>query len=182
MVTAVTGGIAEGKSTLLGILRDLGYQTLSADSIARGVFNDPGVNMSLSRVTGLASPVDSNGLRAAIIERPDIRRLVNGIMHPMVLQTIRESSADFVEIPLLIETCIQGEFDEIWVVTCGPKEQIRRLKKRYGDSFDHSAFISAQLPTSAKMPFADEVFRTNQPLESVRRNVSEALGRRFECS
>jgi dephospho-CoA kinase len=180
VVTAITGGIAEGKSTLLGCLSELGYRTASADDIARDVFNDPGVNRLIATTAALAFPVNPSDLRQAFADRPHVRRLVNGVMHPRVLKGLKESTAEFVEIPLLIETCLQSEFDQIWVVTCGREEQLRRLRKRYGDSFDFHALLAAQLPTSAKTPFADEVFRTNQPIESVRRNVSDSLARRFE--
>ena len=35
----MTGGVAEGKSTVLGYLRDLGYRTASSDDVSRGLFH-----------------------------------------------------------------------------------------------------------------------------------------------
>ena len=181
MVTAITGGIAEGKSTILDFLSGLGYRTLSADSVARDLFNEPSVNRLLAEVAELPLPLTPRELQQAIAARPQIRRFVNRIIHPRVLERLGDDKAEFVEVPLLIETCLQSRFDQVWVATCGLDEQRRRLIARYGLSFDWNAMMASQLPTVAKFPFADEVFRTNCPVETVRQNVSEALARRFEC-
>jgi len=181
VVVAITGGIAEGKSTVLGILANLGFSTLSADLLAKEVFNDPEVNRSLASLLDIPFPVAPSDILNAISNRSGARRAVNRIMHPRILAGIQQSEAEFVEIPLLIEACLQGNFDRTWLVTCGRDEQRRRLRERYGDSFDFEALLAAQLTFSVKMVFADEVIRTNFPLETVRRNVSEALARRFEC-
>jgi len=180
VVTAVTGGIGEGKTTVLGYLAELGFKTVSADSLARTVFEDPIINGLLARTVDHNGPILPVELRNALFGNPDLRRGVNRIMHPRIVDLIRRSAADFVEIPLLIEACLQGEFDSIWVVTCGLVEQRRRLTIRYENTIDVDALIAAQLPTEVKIPFADEVFRTNRDIQTVRRNVSEALQRRFE--
>ena len=180
MRTVVTGGIAEGKSTVLGFLHDLGYKTLSADVLARQIFLDPDVNALLAAIAGQPPPIAPAALRHALADDHSARRAVNRIMHPRVMAGILSSDAEFVEIPLLIETCLQGRLDRVWVVTCGLQEQLRRLEVRYGGTLEGRLLLSTQLPTAAKIPFADEVFRTNGPLESVRRNVSEALARRLE--
>jgi len=180
LLTAITGGIAEGKSTVLGFVSDLGYKTLSADSVAREVFSDPDVNVLLAQLVGTNPPIAPQTLRHALAESPEIRHSVNRITHPRIMDAIRSSDAEFIEIPLLIESCLQGQFDCVWVVTCGLEEQRRRLEARYGPSGEGELLLNVQLPTLAKIPFADEVFRTNCAFEAVRRNVSKALARRFE--
>ena len=180
MQTAITGGIAEGKSTVLGYVAELGYSTLSADSVAREVFSDPAINCQLALEAGQSAPIAPGSLRDALVKNPIIRRAVNRIMHPKIMEIIRASGSQFVEVPLLIETCLYSQFDHVWVVTCSPEEQRRRLADRYGDAFDGELLLTSQLRTEVKIPFADEVFRTNRPAQTVRRNVSEALARRFE--
>ncbi len=91
---------------------------------------------------------------------------MNRILHPILLQRMLEANADFIEVPLLIETCIQGLFDEVWVVSCDPDEQLRRLSLRVGMP-EALKLIRSQLPTSAKLPFADFIVRTNEPETSV---------------
>ena len=180
MVTAITGGIAEGKSTILKCLSDLGYITLSADEIARQLFPEPETNRRLAEAAGLAYPVTSEQLRNALIAQPNTRRAINRIMHPAVIERLVSSDAEFVEVPLLIETCTQHLFDRVWVVTCGLETQRQRLAERYGSETDADSVLNTQLPTSVKITFDDEVFRTNAPLQTVRRHISVALGRRLE--
>jgi len=179
VVTAITGGIAEGKSTVLSVLSELGFRTASADDIARQVFFDVDINRKLSEIFGLSGPIEPAQLRDGLAAGDSVRRAVNRVMHPRIVDMISNSRSDFVEVPLLIETCLQGSFQEVWVVTCGAAEQQRRLRLRYGEEFNQDVFLGAQLPTEAKLPFSDVLIRTNQPLEAVRRSISEALEGRF---
>jgi dephospho-CoA kinase len=170
---AVTGGIAEGKSTVLGYLRDAGYDTISSDTVARELFETADLNEQLGRIAGLALPVSPAALRAAISNSPSIRREVNDLMHPAILARLKASSAPFLEVPLLIEACLQYEFDRVWVVTCGSQEQRARLLARYSDPEHVERLLRAQLPTTSKTPFSDFAVRTNAPEEAVRRLVVE---------
>jgi len=171
----ITGGIGEGKSTLLAMIAAEGYEVASADAIARELFSDPEVNAQLAEIAGLHGAISPKELREAIGRSTDVRRRINRLMHPLVLGRITTGTARFVEVPLLVETCMQGYFDRIWVVTCGVIEQRKRLLERYGDPNTVSALLSAQLPTNAKIPFADSIFRTNSPVHHVKRSLSEAL-------
>lgn len=182
MLTAITGGIAEGKTTVLSILTSMGFICVSADEIARRLFDEPEINASLALVAGVPYPVDRPTIRALILENPAIRRKVNLTMHHRIMESVRRSAADFVEIPLLIECCLHVEFKSVWVVTCGVEEQRARLLARYGGSSEIEKILAAQLPTNAKVPFADVVIRTNSSLQSVRRDISKALASRFEAS
>ena len=175
MLTAITGGIAEGKSTVLGYLASLGHPSISADEVGRALFDDPSINSELARIAGVPSPIDRPTLRERLVTDPQVRRAVNRTMHPRIMEAIAASGAQFVEVPLLFETCLQGAFESIWVVTCGTVEQRRRLHARYGPEFDIDSILSTQLPTKAKLAFADVVIRTNRPEQDVKNSVSKAI-------
>jgi dephospho-CoA kinase len=167
----ITGGIAEGKSTVLAMLADLGFQTASADDVAREVRSEPEVIAKIAHAAGLTAGFQPAELRAVLTD-PVVRRAVNGVMHRPVLSALFATGAEFLEVPLLIETCLQDKFREIWVVTCGREEQLMRLISRYG--VDEAMLILAlQLPTRAKVPFATQLVRTNRPLESVRESITQ---------
>lgn len=174
-VVAITGGIGEGKSTVLRMVAEMGYGVASADALAREIFLLPDVNAELAAIAGVPAPIAPAALREAIAVSDIARRQVNAVMHARIVNAIEASGADFVEVPLLLEAGLQGRFDRLWVVTCGPDEQRKRLLDRYGDEAHISALLSTQLPTRAKIPFADVIVRTNESLESVRRLVSEAV-------
>jgi dephospho-CoA kinase len=170
---AVTGGIAEGKSTVIGYLRALGVETESSDRLARAVFDSPPVQGQLASLLAISAPVSREAVRGAI--RVDaVRRKINQIMHPQIVDLIAASPAKVIEIPLLIEASMQGLFDRVWVVTCGEAEQLRRLSDRLGSADEAQALIRTQLTSHAKLPFADRVVRTNQAESSVKRFVTEA--------
>ena len=106
---------------------------------------------------------------------PSIRRAVNRITHPAIFDRIQNAGAQFIEVPLLIEACLQGEFDRVWVVTCGPEEQLRRLTARLQSAEAATVLLRTQLTSRVKIVFADSVIRTNQPEFSVKRDVTVAV-------
>lgn len=167
---AITGGIAEGKSTVLGYCRDAGYPVCSVDELARTVFDSDPVQTGLAKLLGQPFPIMRADVRKAIVASPVVRRALNHLTHPLLLDAIHKSDAAVFEVPLLVETCLLGEFDRIWVVTCGPEQQLERLSQRIGPQ-DAKALIETQLPTRAKTPFADAIVRTNEPEHNVKRYV-----------
>src|SRR5688572_25600328 len=118
MKIALTGGIAQGKSTVLEGLRLSGVSVASADAMARECFDDPQNAQAISAASGLPIPIDRDELRRRIASDPGLRRRVNQILHPCVLDRIRRSQAQMIEVPLLIESAIMSEFEAIWCVSC----------------------------------------------------------------
>lgn len=169
---AITGGAAEGKTTVVSYLAELGYSTASSDVLARQVFDSDRVQSGLSDLLGEDGPITAETLRARIWDNSALRRAVNRLMHPLILERIENSRADVIEVPLLIETCLQGYFERVWVVTCGLEEQRRRLVLRLRDEDQADRIISTQLPSDVKCAFADVVVRTNRALEDVNRFVA----------
>lgn len=174
MRIAITGGIGEGKSTVLGYLEEAGFSVASADAIARDVFADPAIQAQLTALVGADRPVEPAALRDWLSRHADNRRRLNAIMHPEIARRMEASSATFFEIPLVIETCRYLAFDEVWVVTCGAVEQRRRLMERYQDEVQVEAMIATQISSEVKIVFGDRIFRTNAPPEHVRLMVSAA--------
>jgi len=161
---------------VLGYCREAGYSVCSMDDLAKSLFGGQEIQAGLGVLFG--KPQNQFGradVRQAIAEDPRLRRGLNRLMHPRLLAALRASTASIIEVPLLIETCLMGEFDRIWVVTCGIEEQRRRLAERIGEE-QAMALMRIQLPTAAKAPFADALIRTNEPENSVKRNVFDLLG------
>src|SRR5690349_7564455 len=173
MKVALTGGIAEGKTTLLRMLSEQGLSTASADEVAREVFDDPLVRYEIGQRLGMTEPIDRDSVRQTIERSPEKRRTLNEVTHPEILARLISQNADVVEVPLLIETCLQSLFERVWVATCGPDEQERRLVERLGDADRARRLVSSQLPSLVKCAFADRVIRTDRPLTSVLREAEE---------
>ena len=183
---AITGGVAEGKTTVLRIFESLGAQAISSDQLAATLLL-PGTEVweQLIREFGQAI-IAADGARERLATLafgdPAVRRRLNRIMHPAVVRTLqaqlqaREPSPTpvFVEAPLLIEVALQGVFDAVVVVQATPALQRQRLLAR-GLSLPRARqILRAQLPTRCKTVFADWVIRTHGSLEQV-----EAQARRI---
>ena len=175
MRIAITGGIAEGKSTVLRMLADLGFAVASSDEFARTVFQSEDVQSELRSLLGAQEPVTRDLIRAAIQSSAEIRRSVNRIMHPRIRHLNENSDATFFEVPLLIETCLQGKYDRVWVVTCGQAEQERRLRVRYGPELSFEKLVATQVSARVRLAFADRIFRTNEPVDAVLQSLSAAV-------
>lgn len=172
----MTGGIAEGKSTVLEILSGLGIAVASADLIAAEVLDQPHVRARIVGQVGLPRDFSRADLRSEMNGSPAVRRAVNSTLHPLVLEVIARSGAQAVEVPLLCETCLTDAFSYVWVVTCGPEEQLRRLKARLGSESEAVSALAWQLPTRAKLPFADAIVRTNCERADVHSHVTGLAG------
>lgn len=172
---AITGGVAEGKSTVVGYLAESGLKVESSDRIAGEVFEQAEVQAELARLLGIPAPVTKESVRIAIAGHPGVRRAVNALMHPRIRERMRASEASVFEVPLLYEAVLQGEYDRVWVVTCGPQEQLRRLVARLGDEGIARRLQATQLGSRVKCAICDRIIRTNLPPPAVRDLVLEAM-------
>lgn len=175
MAIALTGGIAEGKSTVLGIAAGHGISTASADAVVADLWNDERFRHDIATLLGLEPPTTREAVRALVTADADARARLNAATHTDVMTRLLESDAQLIEIPLLIEAVAHPLFHRVWVVTCGATEQERRLQERLGDAEAVRRFLATQLPTRVKMAFADRILRTDEPLSSVLDTTVEAL-------
>ena len=163
----MTGGIGSGKSTILAHFAALGFSTISADDVARDVFATDTVQSELATLLDTTPPVAPSLLRAHIAEDVKVRRAVNAIMHPPIRQIMRASGCTVSEVPLLIESCTHARYDYVILAVCDLEVRKARLRERYGENARFEAIFSTQLDDRAKMPFADQIIRTDQPLANV---------------
>lgn len=181
---AITGGIAEGKTTVLRLFESLGGQTISSDAIVATLLR-PGTDLwqQLRKEFGetiitATGELDRERLAQLAFGDPFMRRRLNRLLHPAAFNAIQpylegEASAAplFIEVPLLIEVCLQNWFDRIIVVQATPALQQARLLARGIAPSLARQMLRSQLPTRAKVPFADWVVRTHCSLDEVERQV-----------
>ena len=189
IVAGLTGGIASGKSTVAGFLREAGTEVIDADQIAREVVR-PGTSAhtEIIRVYGreMLQPdgqIDRKRLGDIIFNDPQQKARLNAIVHPRVfvrltaaVDCIAERSPDAVvilDIPLLLETGWHGELAEIIVVYVPEEVQLKRLMARDGiDAAAALARIRAQMPIEEKRRRATIVIDNSGAIEASR---SQAL-------
>ncbi|WP_017199704.1 dephospho-CoA kinase [Arthrobacter sp. M2012083] len=167
----LTGGIASGKSLVASRLQELGAILVDADLIAREVV-EPGTP-GLARVVeafghGILDEqgrLDRPKLGSIVFHDPAQRRVLNGIVHPLV----REAAAAIVsgagpgdivvqDIPLLVETGQGSNFHLVVVVDAPDDVRIQRMVEVRGMSRDDAlARMSSQATRAERNAAADIV-------------------------
>jgi len=190
----LTGGIASGKTAVAGMLREMGFAVLDADSLAHKLI-EPGQPAydEVAREFG-RSIIDSdktvNRAKLAAIVFADPAKLarLNAILHPRVESVIHQRFAEwsqngtrdaaFVEAALLIEAGYHKNLDGLVITWCRPEQQLERLRARGFSEEDARSRIAAQLPAADKLRYATEKIDCSRSLEETRKQV-EALAARL---
>ncbi|NMB39083.1 MAG: dephospho-CoA kinase [Firmicutes bacterium] len=183
----LTGSIATGKSTVAKILRQHGAVVIDSDQIAKEVI-EPGtdgwieVKKHFPEVIGLDQKVNRKKLAEIIFDNIKRRRLLEGIIHPLVITRIKAEGRYlenlgkivFVDMPLLYETNSQLWLEEVWVVYIPLKLQLQRLMIR--DNLSESEAlkrINAQISIEEKRKLADYVIDNSGSLDNTKEQVDK---------
>jgi dephospho-CoA kinase len=174
-VIGLTGGIATGKSTIARLLQDQGAALIDADVLAREVVEPGQPALEEIREAFGERALDADGrldrawLARTIFADPALRRCLEEILHPRVRERARQRLAALAAhepppglvvwvVPLLFETGLHEQLDEVWVVAATPETQMARLMARDGlDEAEARRRIAAQWPLERKLEMADRV-------------------------
>jgi len=188
MLLAVTGGIATGKSTVSGILEELGAPLIDFDLLARQVV-EPGkpawkeiVDSFGKGVVQDDGRIDRKRLSEIVFQDVGKRKKLEGITHPRIFEEFDRQVKEIASrdpdaiiqagIPLLIELNLQHQFDKVLLVYAPQKTQVDRLMKR--DRISREAamnILNAQVAINEKVRYADFVVHNEGSLEDTRRQV-----------
>lgn len=186
-VIGLTGGIGSGKSTVAGMLRELGATVIDADEAARAVV-EPGTPAlaEIEREFGSGAVregrLDRQRLADLVFGNPELRRKLEAITWPRVREwmaaRVLEAAARgeervVMDIPLLFEARDPDDFKAVIVVAAPPEEQVRRLVARGLREDDARARIASQLPLAEKARRATHVIDNSGSVAETRRQVRE---------
>lgn len=184
----LTGGIATGKSFVLGVLKELGCEVLDSDQTAREVV-EPGqpafeeiVAYFGEQVVADDGRLDRAKLGAIVFTDAAKREKLNSIVHPKVyeaqarwlveIERQNQQAIAIIDAALLVETGSYRRFDKLVVVYCEPEIQLERLMARNVLSREEATTrISSQMPSAEKLKFADFAINTSLGFEDTRRQV-----------
>lgn len=136
---AVTGGIGSGKSTVIGMIRKMGYPVFSADEISRTIYADPGIQEKIERhfpecISEMG--IDRAKLSGIVFSDKDRLEMLNSITHPAIMENLfleMEKSTSvlvFAEVPLLFEEGYERRFDQVIVVLRDRESRIASVQVR----------------------------------------------------
>lgn len=188
IIIGITGGIATGKSTVSAILKELGYQVIDSDIIAKDIMSHNEVvlfeiNNNFPNVCDLENKTINRKLLAQIIFNSEEKRnLLNEIVHPIVKQEIINQihSIDekfiFVDVPLLYESHFEDLFDYVIVVYADFKTQIDRLVNRDKIDINYAKKkITSQMPIEEKKFRANFVIDNSKSIKDTRKQLLEIV-------
>ena len=187
----LTGGIASGKSTVSQRLRDLDFQLVDADEIARSVVRkgSPGLKSVLEKFgydyVDAEGHLDRHKLAQHIFSDPFKKLELEAILHPLIRAEVKKQrevlaaqghALAIYDMPLLVESKAQAQFDKVIVVTCTPEQQKERLRLRQqwtDEEIDRR--IQAQIPLKEKEKYADFVIRNEKDRAHLEAEVSRLV-------
>jgi len=191
VVIGLTGPIGCGKSTVAGMLGQLGGMVIDADVLARAVTapGQPALRAIRDRfgdgVFDSAGVLDRAALGAIVFEDEGALRDLEAIVHPGVRSRIEERLAQaeregdpfvVIEAIKLVEGGLADRCDEVWLVECRPAVQRERLAGRGLDAADIERRLAAQGDLAARL--AEQAHRridTDGRIDEVRECVEDAL-------
>jgi dephospho-CoA kinase len=158
MNLAVTGSFGSGKSTVSRLLAQaMGALYVDSDQLCRQLML-PGregyqglVSLYGARFLAEDGSVDRRALRDAVFSVAEVRRAIEGILHPLVQRMVADGAQScrkagrhqVVEVPLLFEVGWQGQFDHTVVVSGQEKHLLNRVGVRDGLSAEDFRRVAA---------------------------------------
>jgi dephospho-CoA kinase len=190
-VVGLTGGIASGKSTVAGFLREAKVPVIDADGIGHLVLDkngeafEPVVTAFGSEILSADGTIDRQKLGAKVFNDEGKRAQLEAITHPAIahlskrgLEIIAERGEPlaFYEAALLVETNVHEGLDALVVVSCSVATQMARLMTREGFGREAAAArIASQYPLEEKLAVADYVIENDGSLVETRASTLRVL-------
>ena len=168
LLVALTGGIASGKSTVAAMLEKLGATVIDSDLVAREVVavGSEGAE-EISNVFGEELFSDGQLNRAKLAEivfgDPQKRLKLENILHPLIRtrSTYLFEKAEGVviyQIPLLVESKHDYQFDYVVTVEASEQTRIKRLvETREMNEAEAISRLSSQTSRKAREEIANQV-------------------------
>lgn len=183
----LTGSIGMGKSAVAAMFVREGVPVFDADATVHALQCPggralPAIEAHFPGTTG-PQGLDRAKLAAIILADPRARKMLEGIIHPMVQQErrtfLRRHAARplvILDIPLLYETHAERQLDGVIVVTAPPWKQRRRVLARPGmTEGKFRAILALQMPDALKRRRADHIIHTGTTFHRTRGQVRALL-------
>ncbi len=182
----LTGGLASGKSTVAGWLREAGFQVVDADRLVADLYRPgaPGAE-AVRELFGdeyldRTGAVDREKLAAEVFPNPESLQRLEAAIHPLVRRRLEQIWAAsegvvVVEATLLVEAGYAPDLDYLVTVEAGPERRLRRALERGMEEATARARLDAQADGAARRAAADRILSNDGSLEQLRRQVEELI-------
>lgn len=193
MNIGLTGGIGCGKSTTLGYFRELGAEIIETDAVVRELLRSNKEILAAVRsgfgdsVMDVEGRIDRDQLARKVFNNSEALVLLESIVHPRVRQNwmhaLRKNHPILiVEIPLLFEKDLQGQFSKTICLSSDSEVQKARLLARGMSESQIQYRKDRQFSLNKKMKQADIIIHNNGSLEHLKEQVEWVMKRLADSS
>lgn len=190
MLIGLTGGIATGKSTVSNMLQKRGARIVDADQIAREVVK-PGTEgaQKIAKHFGKEflnekGELNRKKLASLVFQNEQARKDLNSLLHPLIRQRMKEDTQRIFQqdpqaivvwdVPLLFESRLTDQVDQIIVVYIPESLQLKRLMRRNQLTREEAMRrIRSQWSIEKKKMLADFVIDNRGSIENTERQVDQ---------
>ena len=195
----IAGSNGSGKSTAMKLVNELGYPCIDADQVSRIVVDkkreEGKKGFALiykafgSEVLNNLGELDRPALRKRMMRNPDDRKVLESILHPLILEYITKVMTEwkssgtklaFIEGTRLIESNFHNMLSGIVVVTASEALKIKRLMKRDSMGRDE-VFQMLQLQNEILMKrIAKHEWKNESSEAALKKQIQDFIAKRLE--
>ena len=188
----LTGNIACGKTTIGQMLLALGAASyIDADAVVHDLY-EPGQSVHAAiiqhfgpSVVTETGTIDRAALGAIVFADPERLRLLESLTHPAVNVAIAEHLAQVpadkvavIDAVKLLEGGMGRLCNAVWLVTCDPTEQRRRLiEERHMTAAEADARLAAQPDNAQRRALVSTVIDNSGTRDATRQQIDTAWAR-----
>lgn len=167
----ITGGIACGKSFVLNIIKDLGYEVDSCDEIFKNIFFE-----TKDFLDKWGVDFKRSALKEKFLNDSEFRIAWCDYVDPKILKILFESVNQIAEVPLLFEKKLEKSFEKIWTIYVPKDVQIARLMNSRNYSLEQAEqIISLQLDIEYKKSNSNLIIDGTLPKEEITKIIQDNL-------
>lgn len=182
----MTGNYGMGKSSVLGMFRELGAATASADEFVGSLLGEDAVLERIRSEFGDGfflgdGRLDKSKIAKVIFTDRNARVAMENILHPLVFKMIEDfldraikegvHKVAVVEIPLLFERRYMNRIDKTVTVYADKGTIFRRLERSGMSRDDTVARLNSQMPVKEKIRLSDYAIDNNGSPDETRAQV-----------
>lgn len=182
----MTGNYGMGKSSVLGMFRELGAATASADEFVGSLLGDDAVLERIRSEFGDGfflgdGRLDKSKIAKVVFTDRNARVAMENILHPLVFKMIEDfldraikegvHKVAVVEIPLLFERRYMNRIDKTVTVYADKGTIFRRLERSGMSRDDTVARLNSQMPVKEKIRLSDYAIDNNGSPDETRAQV-----------
>ena len=178
----ITGSLASGKSTASKFLSINRGPLFSADTVVKKLYKNNSFKKKISKKFNIKNfrKIKKSVLKEKILENDSNIKKIEKLIHPLVRKEMlaftkkhKKKKFVFFEIPLLIESKLEKNFDVIFFIKAKKNIRLRRFKFKGGSKKLFHILDKKQLSDAKKKKKCDHIIVNEKNLLALKKSLSD---------